>query len=142
MGLDTSHDCWHGSYNAFQRWRDKLAEVAGYTFHDCDKPSNFDIDWGNIEATIGRDLMGKWPRVPVRPDGTTDALIVLLAHSDCGGGIQVDMLLPLADRLEELLPELDKQDGGGHIGNYGDKTRQFIVGLREAYLAREVVDFH
>lgn len=29
MGLDTSHDCWHGAYSAFHRWRQKLAEVAG-----------------------------------------------------------------------------------------------------------------
>lgn len=21
MGLDTSHDCWHGAYSAFTRWR-------------------------------------------------------------------------------------------------------------------------
>ena len=33
MGLDTTHDCWHGAYLAFSRWRDQLAEVAGYTFH-------------------------------------------------------------------------------------------------------------
>jgi hypothetical protein len=30
MGLDTTHDCWHGAYSAFMRWRRKLAEVAGY----------------------------------------------------------------------------------------------------------------
>src|SRR5437016_2133419 len=29
MGLDTTHDCWHGAYSAFMRWRTKLAEVAG-----------------------------------------------------------------------------------------------------------------
>ena len=29
MGLDTTHDCWHGAYSAFMRWRQKLAEVAG-----------------------------------------------------------------------------------------------------------------
>lgn len=28
MGLDTSHNCWHGAYSAFHRWRCKLAEVA------------------------------------------------------------------------------------------------------------------
>src|SRR5690606_32189044 len=29
MGLDCSHDAWHGAYSAFMRWREKLAEVAG-----------------------------------------------------------------------------------------------------------------
>ena len=28
MGLDTTHDCWHGSYSAFAIWRKKLAEAA------------------------------------------------------------------------------------------------------------------
>ncbi len=25
MGLDTSHDCWHGPYSQFMRWRTWLA---------------------------------------------------------------------------------------------------------------------
>lgn len=29
MGLDCSHNAWHGAYSAFMRWRIKLAEVAG-----------------------------------------------------------------------------------------------------------------
>lgn len=100
-----------------------------------------DIDWGNIERTIGLDLFGRWPAVPVRPDGTPDALIVLLAHSDCEGEIQEDMVGPLADRLEELLPLLEG-DGGGHIGSYREKTQTFIDGLRRAEAAGEAVGFH
>ncbi len=30
MGLDTSHDCWHGAYSAVTRWRNTVAEIAGY----------------------------------------------------------------------------------------------------------------
>jgi hypothetical protein len=29
MGLDTSHDCWHGAYSAFMRWRSELCRAAG-----------------------------------------------------------------------------------------------------------------
>lgn len=29
MGLDTSHDCWHGAYSAFNRWREAVAKAAG-----------------------------------------------------------------------------------------------------------------
>jgi len=25
MGLDTSHDAWHGAYSAFMRWRTEIA---------------------------------------------------------------------------------------------------------------------
>jgi hypothetical protein len=153
MGLDTSHDCWHGACSAFNRWRDQLAVAAGYTFHKApmfDYPEAqfrngrdmVDLDWGNIEATIGPDLLGRWEEMPVRPDGTPDPLIVLLAHSDCEGELQVEVLAALANRLEELLPKLDGLDGGGHIGSYREKTEQFIRGLREAAAAREPVGFH
>lgn len=145
MGLDTSHNCWHGAYSAFSRWRNKLAEVAGYSFFKAGETPIYEtacLDWGAINAILGDDLLsGTWPRVPVRPDGTPDALIVLLAHSDCEGEIQADMCAPLADRLEQLLPLLDG-DGGGHIGNYREKTQQFINGLREAASKGEAVDFH
>lgn len=152
MGLDTTHDCWHGAYSAFNRWRDKLAEVAGYTFHyDIHELSEgtvmrsarqlVDIDWGGVEKTIGRDLFGSWPQMPVRPDGTPDPLIVLLAHSDCEGSIQAEFCAPLADRLAELLPLLGDEDGGGHIGSYAAKTKLFIAGLRDAGSRGERVDF-
>lgn len=152
MGLDTSHDCWHGAYSAFTRWRQKLAEAAGYTLHHdvmagygTDAPVAIsrmspDMDWGNIQETIGDDLFGKWPAIPVRPDGTPDPLIILLAHSDCEGELQTEFVGALADRLEELLPLLDG-DGGGHVGSYRAKTEQFIGGLRAAAAAGEDVTF-
>lgn len=143
MGLDTTHGCWHGAYSAFARWREKLADVAGYTFHKTeDGRDQVDLDWGGIEATIGRNLFGEWPAIPVRPDGTPDPLIILLAHSDCEGRLQSDYLDALADRLEGLLPKLAGQDGGGHIGDYAAKTEIFIQGLREAARAGEDVRFH
>lgn len=145
MGLDTTHDCWHGAYSAFSRWRDRLALAAGYTFHEMkDRPGSLmpDLDWGNIEATIGHDLFGEWPGIPVRPDGTPDPLIVLLAHSDCEGQIQAEFCAPLADRLEQLIPLLGDEEGGGHIGTYAEKTRQFVTGLRDAASRDEAVGFH
>ncbi len=138
MGLDTSHDCWHGPYSAFNRWRDKLAEVAGYTGHSSANPINpttIDIDWGNVEEKIGRDLFGKWDKIPVRPDGTPDALIILIAHSDCDGELQWEFCDALADRLEELIPALDGDD---YMVN---KTVQFVIGLREAHENEENVIF-
>lgn len=30
MGLDTTHNAWHGAYSAFMRWRTEIARVAGY----------------------------------------------------------------------------------------------------------------
>jgi hypothetical protein len=157
MGLDTTHEAWHGAYSAFSRWRDKLAQVAGYTFHAFGELFKLgdsgmevmgtarvqvDLDWGGIESVIGRDLLGKWPRMPVRHDGTPDPLIVLLAHSDCEGEIQTEFCGPLADRLQELLPLLGDEDGGGHVGSYATKTQTFIDGLRAAAKAGEDLGFH
>lgn len=142
MGLDTTHDCWHGAYTAFNRWRSKLAEVAGYTeSRNPDGTTHIDLDWGNIQSVIGDDLFGRWSRIPVRPDGTPDALIILLAHQDCEGTLQSEFCGALADRLEDLLPKLEGQDGGGHVGMYADSTVRFIAGLRRAAAAGEDVEF-
>lgn len=130
MGLDTSHDCWHGAYSAFMRWRTKLCEVAGYGDY---------MDYFTPEARSFRDD-GRGPAKPIPND---DPLWSLLAHSDCDGEIATADCAPLADALEKLLPALKNAgDGGGHIGDYETKTRQFITGLRAAASAGESVDFH
>lgn len=135
MGLDTTHDCWHGAYSAFSRWRNKLAEVAGYKLEKHGDPPIFDgpaIDWNAITEL---NVQGHWNETP------EDALLVIFAHSDCDGVIFPEQALPLAERLEELLPLLE-EDGGGHIGSYKDKTQEFIDGLRLAASRDEVVQFH
>lgn len=136
MGLDTSHDCWHGAYSAFNRWRNKLAEVAGYHFFKAGDPPLYEqplIDWGHVTQD---QLYGKWDETP------KDPLLVLIAHSDCEGEIYPQQAGPLADRLEELLPLLPDGEGGGHIVSWKAKTQQFIDGLRAAFKANEPVEFH
>lgn len=139
MGLDTTHNAWHGAYGAFSRWRDKLAEVAGYEIANIRATSEgygrdmVLIDWGHVTA---EQLQGEWDETPADP------LLVLIAHSDCDGVIHPAQAGPLADRLEELLPLLPGGDGGGHIGNWHDKTRQFIDGLRAAVADGEDLGFH
>jgi hypothetical protein len=146
MGLDTSHDCWHGAYSAFGRWRQKVAEAAGYAVWAVkydDSSVTYDtvmIDWGHLPENA---LMGEWPETPADP------LLVLIAHSDCDGEIRPEQAGPLADRLEELLPALERTDAEegafGHIaarGGYAGAARKFIDGLRAAVAADEPVDFH
>src|SRR6266566_4236438 len=121
MGLDCSHDCWHGAYSAFMRWRSKLLEVSYHLDLMQMKNFNGDITW---------QVLGK------------DPLVILLNHSDCDGIIEVKDCEPLANRLEELLPLLPKEDDLGHIGSWQNKTQQFIDGLRLAASRGEDVDFH
>jgi len=136
MGLDLSHECWHGAYSAFSRWRDKLAEVAGYEIGKLEterglRPTIL-IDWGHV--TDGQ-VYGDWDETPADP------LLVLFVHSDCEGLIRVAQAGPLADRLQELLPLLPDEAGGGHIRHWRGTTQQFIDGLRMAAERGEDVEF-
>ena len=134
MGLDTSHDCWHGAYGAFTRWRDKLAEVAGYQLAklDGDYRETVLIDWGHIED---KNYQGDWDAIPADP------LILLIAHSDCDGVIHPEHAGPLADRLTELLPLVPDEVAPGHVRHWRETTQRFIDGLRAAAAAGEDVVF-
>lgn len=140
MGLDVSHDCWSGAYSGFNRWRRKLAEVAGYQHIKTETTSRGEelaVDWGHIEYDW---MFGEWPFIPCRIDGTPDPLLLLLLHSDCEGLLKAEHVGPIADRLTELLP-LIEGDGHGHVGDYRETTRQFINGLRLAEHHNEDVVF-
>lgn len=153
MGLDTSHGCWHGAYSAFFRWREKLAEVAGYPPLGL-MDGFFDLKefWCmNNGLMIYADANSKawsaaakaaFAALPIRWDAfKNDPLTVLLNHSDSGGSIATGLCADLADRLEDLIPMLPEGEGGGHIGDWREKTRTFVRGLREAADAGEDVTF-
>lgn len=115
MGLDTSHDCWHGGYINFSEWRRavckaaKLGELHDYVGFGGDKP---------------------WP------DPKTDALVYLLNHSDCDGRIAARRCQKIAERLEALLPELTRR--GQWVA---DAACRWIQGLRRAANSGEAVEF-
>lgn len=141
MGLDCSHDAWRGGYTSFNRWRNHLAEVAGYIVRpvewDPEERSSAAIpspllEWHRYDDN---NIMGVWPELP------PDPLIILLVHSDCGGHISAEHAAVLADRLDELLPRVSG-DFGGHIGDIRQKTQTFIAGLRRASEAGEPLYFH
>ncbi len=143
MGLDTTHDCWHGPYSAFTRWRHVVARAAGYEvlpvkYEDGTTMDTIMVDWGHITAA---NLQGEWDETP------KDALMVLIAHSDCDGLIHPNQGRALADRLEGLLPLLQGggRDGGSARADYDGTraaTERFIAGLRAAAEAGEDVRFH
>lgn len=118
MGLDTTHDCWHGPYGAFGRWREELTRAAGLP---------------ELSAMVGFGGQNSWEH------WEEDPIVILLNHSDCDGVILHKDCAPLAARLEELLPLLQSDAWG-----WGSKqlAEQFIKGLRAADAAGEDVEFH
>lgn len=150
MGLDTSHDCWHGAYSAFMRWRVELAKAAGLPplelmegFYSPESVLG-DPFWAirGLSETERSSVERITQRLPIRWNCLAPSpLYKLLHHSDCEGEIASADCGPIADALEALLPNLNG-DGGGHLGNYREKTQQFINGLRRAAAAGEDVDFH
>ena len=151
MGLDCSHNAWYGAYSAFMRWRQKLAEVAGlpplelmdgfYSSGKYDGVLYFgqnveDELWSSKRNRIQETLPISWDCLKPSP------LHELLFHSDCEGEIAAHKCGPIADALEALIPTLPDEDAGGHIGNWREKTAQFVAGLRAAADAGEALDFH
>lgn len=142
MGLDTSHNAWHGPYSAFTRFRTAVARAAGLKVEPIKYENGMtfdtaDIPWEDIAARNPQYLEGIWREPP------TDPLHVLIAHSDCDGVILPEHAGPLADRLEGLLPALEAAEAISDMPwSHAEKARQFIAGLRLAVAQNEPVDFH
>ncbi len=154
MGLDTTHNAWHGAYSAFMRWRQEIARVAGLPPLELMEGFFQPIDSTRGIATIylGRGMDDELARSSVRRIEERlpimweclkpSPLHELLYHSDCDGEIPTESCGPIADALEALLPKMPQGEAGGHIGNWRDKTQAFIDGLRDAASKNEPLGFH
>lgn len=126
MGLDTSHDCWHGSYIGFGWFRSTLFDVAFGVVPDKADSRHYAY-LHEVDSWAEDDERRK------------DPLLKLLMHSDCDGEIAVEDQLALAARLEELGPKLEAlPDERKH---YASRAYQFARGLREANAANQAVEF-
>ena len=158
MGLDCSHNAWHGAYSAFMRWRKELAKVAGlpplelmdgfYASLDSNGPGIPTLYHGRNtkDPAFGPDsrphLADIDDRLPISWDCLKPSpLHELLYHSDCEGEIAADKCEAIADALEELIPLLPEGEAGG-LGVWRDKTALFVAGLRAAAAAGEPLGFH
>lgn len=153
MGLDISHNTWHGAYSAFMRWREKIAEVAGlpplelmegfysegsmgnmFSLLDYKYPKEDELDMSAVRR-MRKKLPIKWECLKPSP------LLELLYHSDCDGYINWKVCKGIADELSKLIDKLPNEDAGGHIGNWIEKTETFIKGLLTAYDKKEKLLF-
>lgn len=117
MGLDTTHNAWHGPYSSFNRWRTNIAKLIGI---DLDKMAGF-------SGTI------PWDRV-------TDHLKDLLYHSDCDGELTPEQCEAIAKRLRELIPNMQFMDDFTQKEMI-ELTEQFAKGCELAASRNEVLEF-
>ncbi len=153
MGLDTSHDAWHGAYSSFNTWRTKIAEIAGFpplelmqgfysdngeypsiwVLIDYKYPLGNEIDMASIRRLRER-LPIKWDLFEKHP------LIELLTHSDCEGHINYGACGKIATELERLLQSLEEDEITKFP--YKERTKQFIEGCKLAHKNKEKLEFH
>ena len=132
MGLDTTHDCWHGPYSAFMRWREKLNHYVMRTREEDDPVAYHIAGMGwTREALVAAWEAGQY-------DDLSIPINVLMGHSDCDGEIPADACAPLADALEALLVYMPER---GLYDEARPATVRFIDGLRRASAAGEPVEF-
>lgn len=145
MGLDTSHDCWHGPYGSFKEFRELVGRAAGLPYRRAADGDGYvlDIDWDPVSM---RQIEGHWDRKgpTVQSSGIydppiTDPVLYLLVHSDCDGKLRRGYLPALKKRLEELLPAYERLAEDRYSKH---KLQTFIDGLQRAIDQGEHVDFH
>jgi hypothetical protein len=115
------------------RWRTKIAEAADFPPLGLMEGFYQRESWaaGARNSFEVEQVMKRLPLSWEKYCGE-DPLVKLLYHSDCEGSLDAEDCGPIADRLTELLPLLEG-DEGGHIGNLRQKTETFIAGLRPGY---------
>jgi len=138
--ITVSHGCFVGDALDFLNWRVLLARAAGHGVVPMQieevtllVPSVRDVDL-DIDK-----VLGVWDQTP------EDILAVLLGHCDDDGMIYPVHLIPLAERLDDLLPVLAEHSE--HPTNSPAQlvevqiTKQFIAGLISADAANEAITF-
>lgn len=144
MGLDTSHNCWHGSYGRFMEWRRQLAKA-------CDLPPLDLMDGFYVPLDEGINLPSLYPGnvnggasstlkrldtyLPISWECLDpNPIYELLHHSDCDGEIPHESCGPIADSLEAIINKMPDE--------WQDKTQKFIDGLKLAASLNENVEFY
>ena len=158
MGLDTTHDAWHGPYSMFMRWRTWLSAqvglplglMEGYAHYQWDQKDVERHHLGDPEREVFQSLADVGQ--PIKWDALKgDPLEVLLSHSDCDGKIHWWKCRDLAFRLAQIYRGSASSDVAGHGGmdcrrgcydSMRRATLRFALGCFRAWKAREHLRFH
>lgn len=161
MGLDTSHNAWHGPYSSFMSWRIWLAKQIGiplelmegfysedsnnnpFVLLDYRYPKGDELDICQLNR-IRKMFPLKWDAFKPNP------LHELLYHSDCDGYINWATCGKIAKCLKQLLTEIENDNADSKApeterANYDGMykaTERFMKGCELAFKKKEKLDFH
>lgn len=134
MGLDISHDAFHGAYSSFNRFRQFVLESIGGSYPPHKDKTLDDEYW-------------YWDIEPL-PLESYEGLEVFFGHSDCDGEISPNMCKKIAEEFESIRPlmiEYEKRvEATGHLkrnGGYMNVVDTFINGCKLAYENNEYLEF-
>lgn len=113
MGLDTTHNAWHGPYSSFNTFRVNMAKMIG-------------MDLNKMEGFGGDTPFSQFD----------DDLCILLDHSDCDGDISPEDCKKLSVRLDELIKKMHPQTSVYQF------AKQFSAGCKLAASRNETLKFH
>lgn len=115
MGLDTSHNAFHGPYSWFHDKRKQLANHLGFNLMEME-------GFGGIKEWSGKDDVE-----------------ILLTHSDCDGIISSEDCGRLAKRLDEILLTIPFSSEYSSLYYF---VKTFSEGCKLANSKNEEIDFH
>lgn len=119
MGLDTTHNCFHGPYSTFNRFRHSVAMQIGINLDDYSAyNTNTEKDLSKLE----HDLMP------------------FFNHSDCDGILTVEESKRIAKGLTDVLENFNDSIEADY--NFKEMVEQFRDGCLDAISANEEIDFH
>jgi hypothetical protein len=96
MGLNTTHNAWHGPYSSFNNFR--RAILKAYNNTDL-------FEYGGYESRCKKDLDKQSPGLALS-NIDDDGILLLMDHSDCEGLIRwVDCKL-VADSLGKIISKV------------------------------------
>jgi hypothetical protein len=118
MGLDTSHDCWHGPYGSFNRFRTTLAKQIGIDLNDY---NGYGGEGNKDLNSIDHDIMP------------------LLNHSDCDGRLTIAESRRIIKGLNNIL-ENYKEDIPCDY-DFKEQIERFRNGCTDAVSKRQMIKF-
>ncbi len=118
MGLGTSHNCWHGPYSSFNRFRKSLAAQIGIS----------------LDEYIGYGDNGTKDLLTIQHD-----IMPLLNHSDCDGYLTVEESTKIINGLNAILNNFNEKIESDY--NFKELIVQFRDGCIDAVFKKEKIKF-